>query len=398
MVSLWEGLTGELLTTLELARNTGEIWSVEFSPDGKTLATGDNYGKIMINDADTGQLLITFDTHEPIQSLTYAPDGKTLVCVSQNGTIRFYDLNANFLKKKIDDFTLQIYSIAYTPDGSSIVTGNMARISFWNSNTGKLEKTIDGLKKNVNTLAFSNDGKILASLDSDNPQYPQFWDVESGKLIGYFTQFRDFADRIALSPDISKIAIGGRTKTIRLWEITTEEEKLKSNHLKSLPYQSDNVRYLTFSPGSNNLLSACDYNTIRVWDVETDKLIHTFTVQSRRIHKLVFSKDGNMLASASENGTVSVWDLKTGALINTFSDQNRNSTDLDFALNGKIIAFANGDAIYLCDILSGVYHDPLRGHTMSVNCLVNSPDGNTIVSGSMDGTVLLWDLTKLANE
>ena len=393
MVSLWEGITGQLLTTLELAKNTAEISSVVFSPDGKTIATGDNYGKIMFNDADTGQLLLTFDTHEPIQSLTYAPDGKTLVCVSQNGTIRFYDLNENYLKKKMDDFSLQIFSIAYTPDGSSIVTGNMSKISFWNANTGKLEKTIDGLKEKVNTLAFSTDGKILASVDSD---LTRLWDLESGHLIGLFAKHIYTHNCIAFSSDMSKIAIEGRNKTIQLWEINTGEQELKSNLFKTLIFESKSrlnfLKCVTFSPGRKTLLSACDNQFIHVWDVETDKLIHTLEDQTRRLHKVVFSQDGNMLAGASENGTVSLWDLKTGALINTFSDKNRDSKDLDFALNGKKIAFANGDTIILCDIPSDVYHSPLKGHTMSINRLVNSPDGKTIASGSMDGSVLLWDL------
>jgi WD40 repeat protein len=104
-VSVWDVPKGKQRTSLE--GHTGNVFSLTFSPDGKTLATGgaDRRGRfatgkeegqdntIKLWDMETGKSLAALMGHvKGIYSLTFAPDGKTLVAADFNGSMKLWDL------------------------------------------------------------------------------------------------------------------------------------------------------------------------------------------------------------------------------------------------------------------------------------------------------------------
>jgi WD40 repeat protein len=73
------------------------VWSVAFSPDSKTLASGGGFGgkpgEIQLWDVATGKEQATLQGHtEAVRSVAYSPDGKTLASGSEDGTIKLWDV------------------------------------------------------------------------------------------------------------------------------------------------------------------------------------------------------------------------------------------------------------------------------------------------------------------
>ena len=78
--------TGETLTTL--TGRTGNVYSVVFSPDGSTLASGSWDGTLRLWDTATGERLTTFIGHTgDVRSVAFSPDGSTLASGSEDGTV-----------------------------------------------------------------------------------------------------------------------------------------------------------------------------------------------------------------------------------------------------------------------------------------------------------------------
>jgi WD40 repeat protein len=66
------------------------VYSVAFSPDGKTLATGSGKGTVKLWDVNTQQELATLKGPRPVHSVAFSPDGKTLATGSEDGTVKLW--------------------------------------------------------------------------------------------------------------------------------------------------------------------------------------------------------------------------------------------------------------------------------------------------------------------
>ncbi len=212
-----------------------------------------------------------------------------------------------------------------------------------------------GHLNDVNSVAFNRTGTILASASADKSII--LWDVAKHQpfgspLIGH----TDWVNSVAFSPDGKLLASGSDDKTIILWNLKTQQPG------RRLEGHTDWVRSVAFSSDGKMLASAgcgvmteseCTEGEIRLWDVETGRLLGQLRGHTAVVHHIAFSPAGPTLASASDDETIILWNTQTQQPLS----------------------------------------QPLTGHTDWVNTLAFSPDGQTLASGSRDGTIILWDLT-----
>jgi len=80
---------------------------------------------------------------------------------------------------------------------------------------------------------------------------------------------------------------------------------------------TDRVRSVVFSPDGKTALSGSDDFTLKLWDINTGKVIRSFEGHTGGIYSVAFSPDGKTVLSGSDDKTLKLWDISTGKVIRT---------------------------------------------------------------------------------
>ena len=388
-VQLRDVFTGKEIQRLHTERS---IKSLAFSPDSRTLATG-GWKELYLWDLGTAERKATLTGHlhyDRVISAAFSPDGQTLASASADELL-LWDSMTGAQKGTINGHTDYFIGFALSSDGRTVATGNRGKIHLWDTRNTTQQAVFYEDEWGNYALAFSPDGNTLASEISP---YIRLWDVKTGTHRNTLKTYigsgiggsRIYA--LAFSPDGRFFANAHMRRTngsVWLWYAGLIRKSILEGH-------TDNVTALAFSPDSRTLATGSFDDTIRLWDVETDAHKFTLTGHTGYIESVAFSPDGNTLASASRDGTVRLWDTISGAHKSTLIGYTNT---VAFSPDGKTLASAGGlnhKDIQLWDVTTGTDKSTLTGHTREVSHVAFSPDGKTLISGSFDGTILLWNL------
>ena len=287
--------------------HTDFVWSVAFSPDGQTLASGSWDGKIRLWNLRTLQHETTLIGHSSqVRSVAFSPDGQTLASGSWDRTVRLWDTSTKQLKRTLSGYNIEpITSVAFSPDGQTIAGGtiNYHTIHLWDTSTGHYKTGLTGHTDRVIFIAFSPDGQTLASGSEDRTI--RLWNTTTWKVKRTLTGHTQSVESIVFSPDGLTLASGSRDSTVRLWN--PETGKLKT----TLTGYTDWVSPLAFSPDGEILAGSSHDQRIRLWNTKTGEYKNALQVDAGHLMSLAFSPDGEMLASGTKDGILRLWNFQT---------------------------------------------------------------------------------------
>jgi WD40 repeat protein len=261
-----------------------------------------------------------------------------------------------------------ITSLAFTPDGSILVSGSEdSTVKFWDVESGRLIRTLYAEEGgHVLALSISPDGKYIAAAYGPGdwhyiegtrycPSAVLLWDIETGTLLKAFNKSRSGhrygVNALAFSPDGSRLLSVSHycdKNAIILWDLKTGRK------LKSFTALCSRYRFVSFTHGGKKFIVAGKHNDIAIIDIETGNKIRSLKDDGKKfilVNCGALSPDCKqlVLCGDGDNGnTLMSWDTETGK--ETWIEMPHSIDIVTFTPDGKSLLCGSGKCIYIISV------------------------------------------------
>ncbi|HTH37578.1 MAG TPA: protein kinase [Pyrinomonadaceae bacterium] len=322
------------------------VRTAAFSPDGRILAV----------DVLTGIDIFDIATERKVDSipghwlLSFAPNGKLITARHGRGSpLELMDLATKVVEPTgiSPSDNLPFYLTVVSPDGRFAARINDKKITeLVEAATGRIITSIkrDFFPTNDRTTVFSADSKILATSNLDGISLS---DVESGTEIGSFAT-SEMAFGLAFSPDGKLFAAKQGDLKVKLWELATKKPIGVFSKELEAPFRRHG-RYLDFSP-DGRILAVPSGTGLILWDVAGMRHIASIKGHEEYVRFLSFSPNGEKLVTIGNFGSMRLWRLPVefAALENKFEEaiDMKDSVAANLSKDGSRIVTTSSDGLF----------------------------------------------------
>lgn len=269
-----------------------------------------------------------------------------------------------------------------------LISGDLSG-DLWSKPTWNLQQTIAAHSDWVRCLSFTPDGTKLVSGSFDKTI--KLWQLTTGAVIHTLAEHPKGVFALAVSPDGRLLASGSWDDTIKLWNL--ESGTLLHNLVK----HKASVRALAIAPDSQTLISGSFDRTIELWQIPAG--VATQTIDARDpIAAIALSADGKFLASTGDDGKIELWSLPSGRALGRCVGNQHCIGSLAISPDGRTIGAGTVNGYV---ILWQLALDPdrlqqiepaqsIKAHAGQINACVFSPEGDYLITGSVDGKAKVW--------
>lgn len=311
-----------------LSGHRGEVQNIRFSPNGRLLASGGEFGRICLWDAQTGQKVKDFSAHmSRVNEVTFSPNGQFLVSAGEDATARVWDvasgrLLGSYYNKAAPGYdgiyrskrvAFAVFSkdskyIFFAGDGGYLMKAQLGKDRFGIPYSAKPLQIISIRNKYGKELfstatggVLSADGKAVVLTVGSKIKIISTY---SGTLMREYTHNTSLNDVVwgAGSNQISTWSYDGFV-TIRDYSTGRIVRKIKAGDERdysAAAFNSNGTLMVTGVSGTNS----------NVWNVRTGQRIATLVGHTKKVRLARFSPVENLVATASYDGTIRFWKVK----------------------------------------------------------------------------------------
>ncbi|MEO0841030.1 MAG: NB-ARC domain-containing protein [Cyanobacteria bacterium J06643_5] len=313
----------------------------------------------------------------------------------------------------------------------NIQEANLQEIIFHNvdfSSSNFIKSTFTNNFGIIFSLAFSKNEELLVTGSIDGQVY--LWKWKESQLIFQHQAHKSIVESVAFSSDNLKIASSSRDRSIKIWDVLTEQCSLSLDLpdknigiVKNLVFNQDGNKLfgysnkqiiswdldsgnywlliesqsricsLSLSCQDNFLVFGCEDGTIHIWDLIKQKFINQYFIDSGIVLSVRVTENIQIVACSIKDKIVKVENLNNSKSIQIQS-QSYNISLIDISCNGKYIATGSGEKIIkIWDINTDLYLQSLSGHVSEINAITFSTTNKVLATASVDRTVKIWDIT-----
>ncbi|HTU21914.1 MAG TPA: sigma factor-like helix-turn-helix DNA-binding protein, partial [Gemmataceae bacterium] len=338
------------------------------------------------------------------KSVAFTPDGKSLVSGGFDGWAFLWDVATG---KRLRAFRGgSINSVAIDPKGKTVALADFSdgKVILYELATGKELATCPGHRGGTEIVVFSPDGKWLASAGKDKEiggkdNRIRVWDAATLREVRSWQVDRVALYQLRFTPDgkglAATICSGGTKNEFRFWDAATGEERprrgpLADARLGTFCFSADGKTLLT---GGGSIYG----ELLQLWDLATGKEIRTVARIEGGIKKIALTPDGKSAWVITDywpgNHKPQQWDLSTGKQLLSLPHPSYIRKIEDFALSpdGKHLATGTySHDVFLWDTRTGRRSFDFGGHRFLITSAAFTPDGQQLWTGGYDQTIRLW--------
>ncbi|KIJ67466.1 hypothetical protein HYDPIDRAFT_84161 [Hydnomerulius pinastri MD-312] len=294
--------------------------------------------------------------------------------------------------KVLEGHTGTVKIVAFFPNPRRLVSSSYgdATLFIWDIEAGEIEKKISGHGKRVNSVAVAPDGSIFASGGKDGTL--RFWHGLTGEQVEepIVTGFvGDEVWGVSFSRDGRRVAATGG-HSVQIWDPRTREPVAGP-----FAAPAGGLYTTAFSPDSSRIAADAAGGAIRVWDPVSGEVVFELSKgHSDTVRWAAFTPDGQQLVTFSEDGTVCRWDMDSGERLGKpLEGHTGEGWTAALSPNGNIVACpGTSNTIRLWDAKSGSPKSTFLQLDTQVKATAFSPDGSLLAAGCYDNKIYIWDM------
>ena len=370
------------------AEHLGEVYAVDFSPDGTEFISGGADSAVRVTKRQTGDELFSVFHGDWVEDLIYGPDGSWFAVASDDNNVWVWDAETGVEKLRMQhDGFVQKVEINATGDWIAS-TGFDETVRIWDSSSGSEMMQIP-LDANGAALRFSADGTRL--IVADHKGNLSLWDISSLLARLNSIEFPELVREARFSPSGEWLATNTDQKNVL---ILPDEQLLdmKAGAESTVIVETDGLTYeMDISPDSQWVVVAERENMqavlYNVAEETSSILMHGATVRGVDFHP-----DSSQVATIGDDAFVSIWDVSTAK--EAFVLENpAELLSVAFSADGSQLAVGLDGRIIVWDLETKEKHIELV-QAGEVAKVAYSSDGAWLATASLEGTIYLWDVQK----
>jgi WD40 repeat protein len=425
---VWDADTHRKLFTLP---HGAEVHHAVYTADGGQIVTAAR-GAVRVWNAANGVLVRALTTPPGRSRPTnyyraaLSAEGRLLAAIDIQGSIAdVWEPASGVLVAELRNDDSVRPSIAFTGDGRWLATGGGTNVRVFDTRTWAQAMTLAGL--NIRSLGVDPTAPRLltGTVDGD----VAIWAIPSGERIQHLRAFGDPVEAVVFAPDGAMFAAGSSDGRVQVWDAVSGKLRSTNHQLRStilslefdrtsalvlasssigkvlvadaasgMPFAAlecpRNAVWARFDPNSRRVAAASWDGMARIWEAASSYLRWRSPVVSARCENfLSVESDGRFVAIDCPHRSTQVWDTAHDRLLadlpgRTEVDGDFSSTLPAVSVAGDRAAVARDRAVVIYELPGG---RPLRTivHGAAVNAVAFATTGHDVISGAVDGSVLV---------